>query len=84
MKMAACQILKVPLEGTIPTVISGKFSAQLAYVVNQIKSAVDLDSESVAFLHPKGYGWFKTVRQVLASRRLAYVELSAQEDWPER
>ena len=70
-------------EGTIPTVISGKFSAQLAYVVNQIKSAVDLDSESVAFLHPKGYGWFKTVRQVLASERLAYVELSAQEDWPE-
>ena len=70
-------------EGAIPIVISGKFGAQLAYVINQIKLTVDLKSESVAFLHPKGYGWFKTVRQVLTSEGLAYVELSAKEDWPE-
>ena len=70
-------------EGEIPIVISGKFGAQLSYAINQIKLTVDLNSESVAFLHPKGYGWFKTVRQMLTSEGLAYVELSAQEDWPE-
>ncbi len=70
-------------EGLMPIVILGKFSSQLAYVINQIKLTVNLNTESVAFLHPKGYGWFKTVRQMLASERLAYVEISAQEDWPE-
>jgi superfamily I DNA/RNA helicase len=70
-------------DGAIPIVAEGKFSSQLAYAINQIKSNIDLASESVAFLHPKGYGWFKTVRQALTATGLPYVELSTQEDWPE-
>lgn len=70
-------------EGATPIIIEGNFSSQLAYVIKHIKLAVDLNLESVAFLHPKGYGWFKTVRQTLTAEGFAYVELSAQEDWPE-
>jgi superfamily I DNA/RNA helicase len=70
-------------EGAVPVVVIGKFRGQLAYAINQIKSTVDLRSESVAFLHPKGYGWFDKVRQTLTETGLEYVELSTQEEWPE-
>lgn len=69
-------------DGEMPVVIAGKFNAQLAYAINRIQS-IPLLSESVAFLHPKGYGWFKAVRLGLDAQNLRYVELSAQEDWPE-
>lgn len=70
-------------EGSLPAVIEGKYLAQLAYAINEIQIKIDLSSESVAFLHPKGYGWFKTIRQTLTAKNLPFVELSAQPDWPE-
>jgi superfamily I DNA/RNA helicase len=70
-------------DGDVPVVIEGNFRAQLAYVVQLIRTKIDLRSESVAFLHPKGYGWFDTVRQTLAANKLTYIELSGKSDWPE-
>lgn len=70
-------------QGVIPIVLEGKFSAQLGYVINEIISNIDLKTESVVFLHPKGYGWFKTVRDSLTNHKLSFVELSAQANWPE-
>lgn len=70
-------------EGEIPVVIEGKFSAQLDYVINKIRTEIDLTTESVAFLHPKGYGWFDTLRKTLTANRLSFVELSTKADWPE-
>lgn len=70
-------------EGELPVVIEGRFLSQLAFVINKIQTEIDLSSESVAFLHPKGYGWFDTVRQKLTLKNLPYVELSTKADWPE-
>ena len=70
-------------DGPIPVVIEGKFSSQLAYVVKIIQTEIDLNLESVAFLHPKGYGWFDTVRKKLSANDLPFVELSTKADWPD-
>lgn len=70
-------------EGDVPVVIEGKYLDQLAYVIEEIRTKIDLDFESVAFLHPKGYGWFKTIKKTLITNKLPFVELSAQADWPE-
>ncbi|ROT93558.1 ATP-dependent helicase [Marinobacter sp. R17] len=43
-------------DGKLPQVLKGKFSDQLNYAIAEIQKNVDLDSESVAFLHP--LGWF--------------------------
>lgn len=70
-------------DGSIPVVIEGKFSSQLAYVVKIIQTEIDLNLESVAFLHPKGYGWFDTVRSKLNANNLPFVEISTKADWPD-
>lgn len=70
-------------EGAMPIVLKGKFFPQLSYSINQIKKHIDLRTESVAFLHPKGGGWFKEIRLALEKERLAFVELSRKSDWPQ-
>lgn len=68
--------------GRTPVVLSGRFSAQMQWAINYINEEVDLDNESVAFLHPLGGGWFSYVRQSLAAANLDYVELSREDEWP--
>lgn len=68
--------------GRMPVVLRGRFSGQMRWAINFIRSEIDLRTESVAFLHPLGGGWFSFVRQSLGSANLDYVELSREEDWP--
>ena len=68
--------------GSLPVVLSGRFSSQMSWAVNYIRTEVQLASESVAFLHPLGGGWFDYVRRSLAAAGLEYVELSQRAEWP--
>ncbi len=67
--------------GPMPVVVRGRFSAQIEYVIEHVR-LIDLDRESVAFLHPLGGGWFKYVRRALVRAGLAYVELTRESEWP--
>lgn len=67
--------------GTKPKVIKGKFRPQVAYCIDYINRHVDLQRESVAFLHPAG--WFGEVKAGLANARLPFVEITRQSEWPE-
>lgn len=69
--------------GAKPLLLRGRFSGQLAYTLDHIKRNVDLTSESVAFLHAKGGGWFDTIRDHLSREGLDYVEITRTTDWPE-
>ncbi|MDM0038786.1 3'-5' exonuclease [Variovorax sp. J22G21] len=72
--------------GTLPVVLEGKYSGQLRFALNFIKDEVDLNLESVAFLHPKGYGWFDGeggLRATLAREKLPYVEIARNNEWPQ-
>lgn len=69
-------------EGDVPVVLVGRFSSQLAYAIAKIKSHIDLSKESVAFLHAKGGGWFKDVKNELSRNKLDYVTISRKAEWP--
>lgn len=70
-------------EGELPKVVEGKYSAQASYVIQFINDHVDLDTESVAFLHAKGGGWFKYLRGELERAGLDYVSIARESEWPQ-
>jgi DNA helicase IV len=67
--------------GPKPIVLKGNFGKQLDYVISYLRS-VDLDTESVAFLHTKGGGWFDAIRGRLLLRALPFAEITRQSEWP--
>lgn len=68
--------------GPLPYVLRGRFSAQMNWAVGYLQSNVDLDEESVCFLHAKGGGWFREVKSRLRTAGIAFHELSREADWP--
>jgi superfamily I DNA/RNA helicase len=74
---------KCERHGPPPTVVRGRFSGQCDHAIRFIHNEVDLASESVAFLHPKGGGWFGEVERRLTAASLSYVSLTRQSEWPE-
>lgn len=66
--------------GPLPLVLRGKYSGQLDAVIAHIKSKVDLDEDSVAFLHP--LGWFDELKKRLTKEGLGYEEITRERDWP--
>lgn len=69
--------------GEVPKVIKGKFSGQVAYVIDYILDNVDLSEESVAILHPLGGGWFSYVKNAFSSSGLDCVDLTREPEWPD-
>jgi len=68
--------------GRTPAVVQGRFSRQMEFAIDYLRREVDLGSESVAFLHPKGGGWFDHVRERLGQASMSFVEISQRSDWP--
>lgn len=68
-------------EGPLPIVLRGGFELQLRYAINNIKAKVDLDRETVAFLHP--LGWFSLHRTRLVQASLPFIEITRKSEWPE-
>lgn len=69
--------------GPRPVVYCGRFSKQLSAALRFIRENVDLGSESVAFLQPKGGGWFDTTRESLTKAGLSFEEFTRARDWPD-
>lgn len=74
---------KTKRSGETPVVLSGRFSEQTAWAVEHIKNNVNLEEQSVAFLHPKGGGYFDYLRRSLTAANLPYVEITRESEWPE-
>jgi DNA helicase IV len=68
--------------GPKPLVLKGKYSKQAEFAIRYIQKNVDLETESVAFLKPKGGQWFGEIRKMLSARGCPYVELTRLADWP--
>lgn len=70
-------------EADRPVVVIGKFSKQAAWAIEYIHNNIDLDNETVAFLHPRGYGYFKALREYLIAAKIDFAEISREAEWPE-
>ncbi|WP_040474217.1 3'-5' exonuclease [Marinobacter algicola] len=69
-------------EGDMPVLLVGKYSSQLENALEFIRNRVDLRSQSVAFLHPKGGGWFQYLRGRLNAQDFEYTEITRMSEWP--
>lgn len=69
--------------GPLPQVLCGKYSQQLDWAMEYIKTHADLSSETVAFLKPQGGKWFSFLRSRLHREGIGFVEMTRNADWPE-
>ncbi|MEN5275687.1 UvrD-helicase domain-containing protein [Brucella sp. TWI432] len=72
----ACEI-----EGDKPTLLKGIYRDQIAWTLHYLRS-LDLENETVGFLHLKGGGCFSFLRRALNSEGFGYCELQGARDWP--
>ena len=68
--------------GEKPHIIGDRFTTQVSYALQKIHNEIDLTAESVAFLHPKGGGWFDHLRQRLQAEGIDWCELTRASEWP--
>ncbi len=68
--------------GKKPRVVEGKYSAQVAVMLDRLERTADLRKESAALLQPRGGRWFDEARRQLRLRGIPYCELTRQNEWP--
>lgn len=66
-------------DGPRPKVVVGKYSSQLAHMLDSVSSALQA-RETVAILHPKG--WFAYAEKQLRRRNIRFCMLTRNPDWP--
>lgn len=68
--------------GPLPVVVKGDFARQTSYALQRLEG-IDLEVDTIGFLHLKGGGWFNYLRGELASLGYEYCELQGASVWPE-
>jgi len=69
-------------DGPIPKMVSGRYGQQLEFMLDELIDTVDLTSESVAILQPRGGKWFSYARAELRRRGIPFCELTRRSEWP--
>lgn len=69
-------------DGPLPVVLRGRYSHQLNWAVDYLRSELIGPDETVAFLHPRGGGWFSELRARLNADGLAWTSLTRETEWP--
>ncbi len=70
-------------DGDKPRVLLGRYSEQVAWAMEYLHGKVDLSSESVAFLKPKGGNYFNELRKALRGNDFPFVDITREAEWPE-
>jgi DNA helicase IV len=71
------------VHGSMPAVLSGFYGKQVDWAIQFIRSHVNLELETVAFLSPRSGGFFSHLRVKLRTARLPFVEITRESEWPE-
>jgi superfamily I DNA/RNA helicase len=69
-------------DGPLPLVVTGTYAAQVRYMLEHVVAQANLAEESVAFLQPRGGGWFTFLKGVLNEQGIPWVELTRSSVWP--
>lgn len=69
-------------DGPMPILVRGTFHEQLGFVMDRL-AQIDLDRQTVGFLHLKGGGWFDAIRGTLRNQGYDFCELQGVSEWPE-
>ncbi|HEN8713231.1 TPA: AAA family ATPase [Pseudomonas putida] len=66
--------------GIKPFVLTGEYPAQVTWALDYLRR-IDLEKESVAFLHP--WSWFRSLKPRLDALKLGWVEITGSPYWPQ-
>lgn len=70
-------------EGSLPYVLRGRHSRQLDWATAYVRSDAVEGDDTIAFLHPKGGGWFRELRLRLNAEQIAWTSLTREAEWPD-
>jgi superfamily I DNA/RNA helicase len=70
-------------DGPMPYVLHGRYSQQLDWTIDYLRSGAIEDEDSIAFLHPKGGNWFRELRHRLDAERIPWTSITREAEWPE-
>lgn len=73
---------KATKHGPRPIVCKGTYPQQVQYAIDYIKRNVNLKTQSVAFLKPRGGQWFDEIKKQLSRNHLPYVIITKNRVWP--
>lgn len=68
--------------GRLPEIISGLYRQQFSYMLEFVLNEVDLTTETVAILQPRGGQWFDFARTTLRNRGIPFCDLQRRGEWP--
>lgn len=77
------QLSSATREGDKPLIIKGIYSKQVDYAINYINNKINLNEDSVAFLQPKGKGWFTYIKDRLNKSNIQYTDITRAPEWPD-
>lgn len=69
-------------EGPKPLVLAGRYRAQLDWAVTFLQSGQVGPDETIAFLKPRGGGWFSELRHRLDHEQIDWTSLTREAEWP--
>lgn len=69
-------------DGDIPVVLRGRYSAQVDWAIEYLRSGRIGSNETIGFLHPLGGGWFEFLRDRLTTEQIPWNTLSRASEWP--
>lgn len=70
-------------DGPTPVVLRGRYSLQLDWALDYLRSEAIAGDDTIAFLHPKGGGWFGELRQRLNAEGVLWTSLTREAEWPD-
>lgn len=69
-------------EGALPVVLRGRYSQQLDWTMDYLRSETIGPLDTLVFLHPMGGGWFRELRGRLDREGLPWTSLTREAEWP--
>lgn len=74
---------EITRHGKLPIIVEGYFSKQLNFIIDYIKNNINLQEETIGFLHAKGGDWFNEIRYELNRHHLQYIKITGENTWPD-
>lgn len=71
------------VDGGRPKLLRGRYSQQLDWAIRYLDSNAVGTEDTIAFLHPLGGGWFRTLRRRLNGEGLPWASLTREVEWPQ-
>jgi len=70
-------------DGERPKLLRGRYARQVDWAISYLRSGAINPEDTIAFLHPLGGGWFRTLRQRLNDEGMSWTSLTREVEWPQ-